>query len=97
MNLVDSIVNYIKGKGEKTEAPVGVCPICWGHQEYDNKIRDIIVDRQIDINAGRENYGFIQDFVVKHIDGIKLKNTINHIIFLLIFLVYFLGYIIKEI
>ncbi|NOQ72965.1 MAG: hypothetical protein GQ574_13230 [Crocinitomix sp.] len=77
MSLLDSVLNYLRGKekGEELAAPEGVCAICWGHSEYDNKVRDIVRDHQIDVNAGRENYAFIQDFVVKHVDGIKLKNT----------------------
>ena len=30
-------------------------------------------DRQIDVNNKEANYTFIQDFVINHIDGIKLK------------------------
>ncbi len=76
MSLLDNIIKYIKG-GYQEKAPEGVCAICWGHQEYDNQIREIVKDQQIDVSGGREKYNFIQDFVVNHVDGIKLKNTIN--------------------
>ena len=77
--MFESVVNYLKkkDKGEDVAAPDGVCPVCWGYQEYDNQIREIVNDHQINVNAGRENYAFIQDFVVNHVDGIKLKNTIH--------------------
>ena len=77
MSLLDSVLNYLRGKenGDVIEAPAGVCPICWGHSEYDNKVRKIVRDHQIDVNAGRENYAFIQNFVVNQLEGIKLKNT----------------------
>ena len=42
--------------------------------EYDGEIRQIARDRQIDVNNGVERYAFIQDFVVTHIDGIRLRN-----------------------
>ena len=79
MSLFEAVVNYIKGKekGDNLKAPEGVCPNCWGEQEFDNKIREIVKDRQINVNSGRENYAFIQEFVVNHIDGIQLRNSID--------------------
>jgi hypothetical protein len=79
MNLVESIISYFKKKkqGEVVIAPEGVCGPCWGHQEYDNKFREIFKDDQIEVNAGSKNYNFIQDVVVNKIEGIKLKNTLK--------------------
>ena len=34
-------------------------------------------DAQIDVNNKNAKYTFIQDFVVTHLDGIKLKNTVK--------------------
>lgn len=55
------------------EAPEGVCPNCWGKQEWDNKYMEIVKDKQIDVNNHSANHAFIKDFVVTHLDGIKLK------------------------
>lgn len=79
MDIVKSIVDYWKRKndGDQAIAPEHVCPNCWGDQEYDNVIRKMVEDKQIDVNAGRENYAFIREFVVKHVDGITLKNKIE--------------------
>lgn len=55
------------------EAPDGLCPICWGHQQYDRKIRILFRDKQIDVNNHRERYLIVQDFLKKHIEGIHLK------------------------
>lgn len=76
MNLVESIFTYFskKNNGENIEAPEGICPNCWGTQEYDGKFREMFKDRQIDVNNREANYAFIQDFVVTHIDGIRLKS-----------------------
>ena len=51
----------------------GVCPNCWGEQEYDDMVREIIVDKQIDVNNFEAKHSFIRDFVVKHVSGIKLQ------------------------
>ncbi|NND77478.1 MAG: hypothetical protein HKN39_04790 [Flavobacteriales bacterium] len=55
------------------EAPVGVCPNCWGKQEWDNKYIELAKDKQIDVNNKAQDHAFIQEFVVNHLDGIKLK------------------------
>lgn len=80
MKLLDSILNYFKQKEEGDvllKAPEGVCVPCWGYQEFDNVFRDIIKDKQIEVNAGRENYNFIENVVVNKVEGIQLKNTLN--------------------
>lgn len=35
-------------------------------------IRDMYIDKQIDVNNHDANYAFIQDFVVNRINGIRL-------------------------
>lgn len=49
------------------------CPICWGYQEYDRKIRVIYEDRQIDVNNHRFKYMRIQKLLKEHIEGMRLK------------------------
>ena len=74
--MIDTLINFFKKPATVTqnETPEGICPICWGYQEYDKKIRKLYKDKQIDVNNHTANYAFIQDFVVNYIDGIKLKN-----------------------
>ena len=57
------------------EAPEGLCPNCWGDQEYGKVIREVYKDKQIDVNNHSANQAFIQDFVTSHLDGIKLKKS----------------------
>ena len=73
--MIDEIINWIKNpeKETKDKTPEGVCPVCWGYQEYDKKIRTLYYDKQIDVNNHKTKYSLIQDFVKEHIDGIKLK------------------------
>lgn len=61
----------------KTEVPKGVCPNCWGQQDYDTQIRELRKDKQIDVNNHEANYAFIQDFAVNRVNGIKLKKGNN--------------------
>lgn len=54
--------------------PEGICPNCWGQQEYDNLYRSLIIDRQIDVNNKITMHSFINEFTTTYLDGIKLKN-----------------------
>jgi len=76
MNLIKKIFKK-KIKDEFTEVPEGVCPNCWGDQEYDNMVREKYEDAQISVNNHKTKYAFIQNFVVTHLNGIKLKSTIK--------------------
>ena len=58
----------------------GACPNCWGLQEYDNLARDIIRDKQVDVNNHSSKHAFIKDFVVNHVEGIKLVNDTQGIV-----------------
>jgi len=75
MDLIDNLIHFFKKPKEETEgkAPEGTCPVCWGYQEYDHKIRQLFKDKQIDVNNHRDSYMKIQKFMVKYIDGIRLK------------------------
>ena len=66
-----------KKTDEFDEIPEGVCPNCWGDQEYGNLIREKFKDAQIGVNNKESKYAFIQDFVVTHLDGIKLKSAVQ--------------------
>ena len=70
-----NLLDFFKLSKEETQesAPDGYCPNCWGEQEYDNKIRTLHQDKQIDINNKEANYAFIQEFMVNQLDGIHLK------------------------
>ncbi|MBT8321384.1 MAG: hypothetical protein KJO90_06920 [Eudoraea sp.] len=77
--MIDKLLSFFKKPKEETSSktPEGFCPNCWGTQEYDNQIRELYKDKQVDVNNHEANYAFIQDFVVTHIDGIRLKRGNN--------------------
>lgn len=77
--MIETLIKFFSKTNAETQGktPDGLCPTCWGVQEYDNMIREMYEDKQIDVNNGKENYAFIQNFVVKHIDGIRLKKGNN--------------------
>lgn len=75
MTLTNTLVDFFKKPHEQTkdETPAGLCPVCWGYQEYDHKIRKLFKDKQIDVNNHRDSYMLIQNFVIHELEGIKLR------------------------
>lgn len=75
MNLIENIVQFLRKPAPETEgkAPEGTCPVCWGYQQYDRKIREVFKDKQIDVNNHKSSHMRIQKFLKKYIDGIRLK------------------------
>lgn len=77
--MINKLITFFKKPAEETKdkTPTGFCPNCWGTQEYDNQIREMYKDKQIDVNNHEANNAFIQDFVVTHLNGIHLKKGNN--------------------
>ncbi len=75
MDFLTPLTDFFSKSKEETEnqAPMGACPICWGESEYDGEIRQLYQDKQIDVNNHKANHAFIKDFVVNHVDGIRLR------------------------
>lgn len=77
--MIEKLITFFSRPKSETvnETPEGYCPNCWGTQEYDHQIREMYKDKQIEVNNHESNYAFIQDFVVTHIDGIRLKKGVG--------------------
>ena len=77
--MINSLISFFEKPKEETagKSPEGFCPNCWGKQEYDNQVRKLYKDKQIDINNKEANHAFIQDFAVTHLTGIHLKKDDN--------------------
>ena len=77
--MIETLINFFKKPPSETagHCPEGLCPNCWGEQEYDNQIRELYREKQIDVNNHSANHAFIQDFVVNKIDGITLQKGVN--------------------
>ena len=77
--MIETLINFFKKPANETKGktPEGMCPNCWGSQEFDGIIREMYEDKQIDVNNHKANHAFIQDFVVNRINGIQLKKGNN--------------------
>lgn len=79
MDFIESLSSFfIRSKDDTfNQAPSGTCPVCWGESEYDGEIRQLYKDKQIDVNNHQAHHAFIKDFVVNHVDGIRLRKMEN--------------------
>lgn len=79
MNLVSSIIDFFKKKGtpEAIAAPAGICPNCWGREEYGGHFYARIKQENLDVNNLASNVGWVQAYANKHLAGITLKRTGN--------------------
>ena len=74
MSLTDNIMEYLRGE-KKKKAPDGVCPNCWGRQEYEGKFRQILHMERINTNNLDQKKGWIQAYAARQFEGIQLKKT----------------------
>lgn len=76
MKLIDSILSYLKSNKSKDtkEAPGGLCPNCWGREEYGGNFFEAVKNQSIDVNTNNTAKGWIQDYTEKYLTGIELKH-----------------------
>ena len=75
MDLVESIKHFFSSKSNKLEtksAPEGVCPNCWGKQEWEGEYYEQMKAKNITPESDTYT-NWIKEFVTKHIDGIAIK------------------------
>lgn len=79
MAFIESLSSFFTKSKDDTlnQAPDGACAVCWGESEYDGEIRQLYKDKQIDVNNHKAHHAFIKDFVVNHVDGIRLRKMEN--------------------
>lgn len=77
MSLFESIVKVFKNNSTPTAAdvPEGICPNCWGRNEYGGKFYEAMKNENVDINNINEKKGWIQDYADKHLSSIQLDHT----------------------
>jgi hypothetical protein len=74
MKIYKSLLAFLS-KEHKEETPEGLCPNCWGREEYGGKFYEAVKNNKTDINSTNPNVGWIQDYADKHLSGIQLKPT----------------------
>jgi len=69
--IIDNIKSYFakKDNGEPTNvAPADMCPVCWGHNEWDGEYYKVVKDKHL--KPGNDLYeSFISKIVDKHVNS----------------------------
>ena len=75
INIFESLINYLKKNPTPGDGntPEGLCPNCWGQQEYGGKFFEAVRNYQTDINASDPSVGWVKDYADKYLSGIELK------------------------
>ena len=75
MSFVESLLDYLKRNKKPVEddAPDGLCPNCWGRQEYGGKFYEAVKNHGLDVNTKDTNVGWVKEYAEKHLQGIRLR------------------------
>ncbi len=71
MNLND-LLSALKKTNNSTETPEGLCPNCWGRQEYGKHFYEAAKNNNVSIDQVDHKKGWIQDYADKHLYKIAL-------------------------
>ena len=75
MNILDSLFRLLtKEDSNKEEVPEGLCPNCWGRNEYGGKYYESVKNDNVDVNDVSSTKGWIQEYADKHLLDIKLQH-----------------------
>ena len=81
-NLIESLLNYLKKNpsAEDRSTPDGLCPNCWGQQEYGGKFFEAVRNYHVDINAKDPRLGWVKDYAEKNLIGIQLEQQDDELV-----------------
>ncbi len=77
MRIADRLLAFLrkkeKGETKENEAPEGICPNCWGKQEYGGKFYEAVRNYDVDINSHNPKKGWVEQYAEKSLLNIELK------------------------
>ncbi|NND06378.1 MAG: hypothetical protein HKN87_08355 [Saprospiraceae bacterium] len=83
MKLVQRLIDYLRNKAASDinkDVPDGLCPNCWGRNEYGGKFFEALKTHGIDVNSKDPSIGWIQDYANKHLAAIELKREDDNLV-----------------
>ena len=83
MKLVQILFDFIRNKNASdinNDTPDGLCPNCWGRNEYGGKFFEAVKTHHIDVNSKDDSIGWIQEYANKHLSAIELKREDDNLI-----------------
>lgn len=75
MTIFQRIKDFLEGNKSSIDTPEAFCPNCWGHQEYEGRIKEAVRTEQIDLNNIDQKKGWIDAYATKYFEGIRLRKV----------------------
>lgn len=72
MNLMDRLTQLVTSK-DAHQAPEGLCPNCWGRQEYSGAFFEAIKREGVDVMELDNTQGWIRAYAMEHFEAITLQ------------------------
>jgi hypothetical protein len=81
-NIFESLLNFLKKKPSPGDGntPDGLCPNCWGQQQYGGKFFEAVKNYDVDINAKNPHTGWVKEYADKYLTKIELKIQDNQLV-----------------
>lgn len=82
MSLIKSLTDYFKKNptNKTEEAPDGICPNCWGEQEYGGKFYEASRNYNNDINSHDPHVGWVKEYANKYLLNIELQKKDDQLV-----------------
>ena len=82
MALIENLLNYLRKNKEIkfNTAPEGLCPNCWGRQEYGGNFYEAVKNHGLDVNTKYPEVGWIKDYAETHLKGIALQRNGDNLV-----------------
>lgn len=75
MGLIDALINLAQNKKTlpSNHVPEGVCPNCWGKQEWDGHYFEAMINDKVDIKTLSSNRGWVQKYADRYLHAVTLR------------------------
>lgn len=85
MSLFNQLKSFLQGskaetEGTKIEVPDGICPNCWGREEYGGHFYESVKNEGVDINNINSKKGWIDAYATERLGGIQLKKNTDNVL-----------------
>lgn len=75
MTLLETIKNHLSKKISTPNTPDGLCPNCWGRQEYEGEFFEAVKADGLNTLNLESKKGWVEAYIEKNLTGIQLQPT----------------------
>ena len=80
MSLFNQLKSFLQRsetekESTKIDVPDGICPNCWGREEYGGHFYESVKNEGVDINNISSKKGWIEAYAIERLGGIQFKKN----------------------